>query len=78
MKFYTYELLDDPEYVNEYCVRLSDKSIWHRTHEEDQLVDAMVKDATANFKAYSLGDRLFFETNEERQACMCWLELRWA
>lgn len=71
-----YELLNDPEYIDEYCVDLSPHPV-DRTGEEQARLWLIAKDAVDNFNADSLASRLFFKSDAERQKFLTWMILKW-
>ena len=77
MKYREYEFLNDPEYVDEYCVDLSPYPV-DRTEEERAKLWQISVDAIDNFNADSLGSRLFFKSDDDRQKFLTWYTLRWA
>ena len=76
MKYREYELLNDTEYVDEYCVDLSPYPV-DRTEEERAKLWQISVDAIDNFNADSLGSRLFFKSDDDRQKFLTWYTLRW-
>ena len=88
MKYRTYELLNTPKYIDEYCVDLDPGgylgvyAAYTTIHNvEMELQRAKVyqisSDATANFNADALGSRLFFKSDEAREKFLTWYVLRW-
>jgi hypothetical protein len=79
MKFRTYEFLNDPVYRDQYCICLSPgRPIWDRSEKENKLIDHIIKEAHNNFDLTSLGDRVFFSSDEERQKFITWYTLKWS
>ena len=72
----TYEFLNDPEYIDQYCVDLS-PHIVDRTGEERYRLWQISVDAMDNFDADSLGSRLFFKSDKARQKFLTWLLLKY-
>jgi len=72
-----YELLNDPEYIDFYCVDLSPHPV-DRTIEEQDTLWNIRRYALRNFDACFIGYRLFFKTDTERQQFLTWMILKWA